>query len=243
MTDRNSGRPPIGGIKQVPTNAVFFDENNPDAITTTFDAGDYADCSEFTVAVRFKMITRSVNSDLIFRMLATNTAAGPTVSITSTGIMEATIISGGFNQLNMNPSFTVDDDIWYTLLVSGSNPEGQAVVYLDDVLVSSSATWGADGDTALANNARTGLLDLVEPHMQISRMFVDITKEIDFRVEANRRKFFDTDNNPVEIDITGMGLNPFFYMGDGMKAYQWNRGENMGSMLGITNTSGAVTDV
>ena len=72
------------------------------------------------------------------------------------------------------------------------------------------------------------------------------TEFIDFDVEANRRLFSDSNLNPINLGTNGelpTGNQPLIFMGDTMKAADWNNGENRGTEADFDEIIGAYTDV
>jgi hypothetical protein len=69
---------------------------------------------------------------------------------------------------------------------------------------------------------------------------------LDITVEANRRKFIDSSGNPVALGPTGenpTGTSPYIFMGNNMRAADWNTGTNNGTMTGFSLSGGNFTDV
>lgn len=142
--------------------------------------------------------------------------------------------------IGMDDAATLDGT-WKHVLYSWDN---QAVsptfhVYLNDVENKGGVTVN-DEDTGYANGdyMRIGSTGSDASRFQgrIAELWIDVTTQLDFSVEANRRKFISADGRHVPLGVNG--LKPL-----GLKPYVYSTAYYGGGVAGFLKGRGAMPDL
>ena len=163
----------------------------------------------------------------------------------------------GNNWINwVSSTGTVSPGVWHNLLVSVDTTVNPAVVvvYLDDILVSMSAS-GSGGSSPFVNDLffnkfampDVGLSDelygrpgnIAPPVQDMSDTWVN-SALVDFSVETNRRKFISASGRPVDIGSdcsTPTGTVPAFCFSGDASNFATNQGTG-----GAFTTTGTLTN-
>jgi hypothetical protein len=198
-----------------------------------------ANSNSFTAALYFDPLSFNAQQFLVHG----RAASGDTLTRYAITLQADNTLDLEFNDSSGNPlarfisSGTFTTSIWRSLLVSlrTSNPS-ERFIYINDAAVA--GTWSVYtsgnidftapdhtvGAAVSGNSAFTG---------NLSEVWMDFGTYIDFSVEANRRKFIDSQGGPVPLGNTGQiptGSQPTLCLNRSLP--NWN--SNVGSGGGLT---------
>lgn len=135
--------------------------------------------------------------------------------------------------VTLQGSTAITDSEWHHFLISFDATTGDRHIYLNDVAETISGTMtNADKDfeqgdhfIGVANNM-TAQID-----SDIADLYIDFCNYIDLSVEANRRKFIDSNGNPVDLGSNGSlptGSAPDIFLSGDPDSWHTNKGTGGG---------------
>jgi hypothetical protein len=237
------------GYDLVTTEGAVFDGTN-DYLSRGASLTGAADGDFGTFVCRFKFADSS-GTEMLFGMplftVYRNSAASHQLQIT----LESTA-GDPFNPVlnhRTNTSFTGTD--WINLMISWDANAAVGTrlkIYTGDTAVaytnvSGSASTTLVGDYTQANFVIGAYTDFSSKFAgDIDFFWLDLTQSIDFSVEANRRKFFDSRGAPVSLGADGStptGTAPIVYLSGDAAEFPTNKGTGGGFTVTGTLTDSA----
>lgn len=139
--------------------------------------------------------------------------------------------AGGTNILNLQGNQTIiADGSYYNILISW-DMAGNAYFYIDDIDVANSLLHTDDtiDYTAVNHAICSTTAGTLKANLDVNFLYANFFHTIDFSIESNRRKFFDSNGNPAldplgDGSIAGLAIDPIIYLAGDYSKFELNKG-------------------